>query len=243
LNLIIDIGNTQAKVAIFKDTEIIVQRIFPEIMICDVEQLLTLYPDINTGILSSTAVRDESLIQYLSQTLPAFIELTGSIALPFINCYKTPDTLGTDRIAAVAGASMLYPGYNILVIDAGSAIKYDFINDKNEYLGGNISPGLEMRFKALHTFTGNLPFLNKNEKAAYRGDDTQSAIISGVQEGILHEMKGYIQTFNKTQDNGRVVLTGGDAHFFADKLKSPIFVNQNLVLIGLNRILQFHAVK
>jgi type III pantothenate kinase len=243
MNLIIDIGNTRAKLAVFDNDTIIDQRLYDDLMICDVEQLLALNTGISRCILSSTALEDESLLIYLGQTIPFFVKLSGNSKLPFTNFYKTPDSLGTDRIALVAGTSALYHGQNILIIDAGSAITYDFLNEKNEYTGGNISPGLEMRFKALHTFTGKLPLFSKDTSITNWGTDTKSAIIAGVQEGIVYEINGYINLYEQRFQNLIVILTGGDAHFFADKLKSTIFVIPNLTLIGLNRILQLHANK
>jgi type III pantothenate kinase len=241
MNLIIDIGNTRTKVAVFDEDGIVTQQVYNELMICDVEQMLALYPKTNKGILSSTIQRDDELINYLSQTLAFFIELNSFIKVPFKNLYKTPDTLGTDRIALVAGASMLYPGKNILIIGAGSAITYDFINAQNEYLGGNISPGIEMRFKALHTFTGKLPLFSKDKDISGLGKDTKTAIVAGVQNGVVSEIEGYINLLSKSYNILTVILTGGDADFLADKLKYSIFAIPNLTLIGLNRILNTHA--
>jgi type III pantothenate kinase len=159
--------------------------------------------------------------------------------LPFINKYETIQTLGNDRIGAVAGAQFLYPKENILIIDAGTAITYDILIG-NEYLGGNISAGLNMRLKALHHFTSSLPLVELEDEIEFWGNNTGAAILSGVVNGIIFEIEGYIEYFKKRGEKNITIITGGDANYLVKKIKQPIFAVPNLVLIGLNRILEYN---
>jgi len=198
---------------------------------------------LNQAILSSVKPVDEELIQFLSKNLELFIELDQHTPLPIENLYETPETLGKDRIAAAVGANELFPGQNVLIIDAGTAITYDVVSEKNEFLGGNISPGLQMRFKALNQFTGKLPLINYSDEFQLIGRNTEEAIRAGVQNGILYEIERTIETFNRNYENLQIVMTGGDSIFFDKKLNYSIFVHFNLTLIGLNRILEHNAKK
>lgn len=198
---------------------------------------------LNQAILSSVKPVDEELIRFLSQNFQLFIELDHHTPLPIENLYETPETLGKDRIAAAVGANELFPGQNILIIDAGTAITYDVVSEKNEFLGGNISPGLQMRFKALNHFTGKLPLINYSDEFQLIGRNTEEAIRAGVQNGILYEIERTIETFNRNYENLQIVMTGGDSIFFDKKLNYSIFVHFNLTLIGLNRILEHNAKK
>lgn len=201
------------------------------------------HTQLNQAILSSVKPVDEELIRFLSQNFQLFIELDHHTPLPIENLYETPETLGKDRIAAAVGANELFPGQNILIIDAGTAITYDVVSEKNEFLGGNISPGLQMRFKALNQFTGKLPLINYSDEFQLIGRNTEEAIRAGVQNGILYEIERTIETFNRNYENLQIVMTGGDSIFFDKKLNYSIFVHFNLTLIGLNRILEHNAKK
>ena len=184
------------------------------------------------------------LIDYLGSLYQLCIELDQSTSIPLVNKYRTPETLGYDRIAAAVGAYTICPHTNVLVIDAGTAITYDIVNSEGEFMGGNISPGLEIRFKALNKYTTRLPHLERpEEKPPLVGSSTKEAIEAGVVNGILFEMDGFIGTIGQDHPQLKVVLTGGDAKYFEGKLKSSIFVDLNLNLIGLNRILEHNAIK
>jgi type III pantothenate kinase len=198
---------------------------------------------LNQAILSSVKAVDPELIGFLSTNFDRFIELDHHTSLPIENHYQTPETLGKDRIAAAVGANDLFPNQNILVIDAGTAITYDLISEKNEFLGGNISPGLQMRFKALNQFTGKLPLVDYSDEFQLIGTNTEQAIRAGVENGILYEIEGTIESFNRNYENLQIVMTGGDSIFFDKKLNYSIFVHFNLTLIGLNRILEHNAKK
>lgn len=241
MNLIIDIGNTRTKYSVFyKKTEI---KAFTEKQITTsfVESVLKEFQSINKCILSASGHIPENTFGFLQNNIDFCMQFSRQTPLPFTSEYKTPETIGLDRLAAVAGANTLYPGKNVLIIDMGTAITYDFKNSNNVHLGGNISPGLEIRFKALNHYTENLPLIKPKGKASFIGLETNEAIENGVLNGILFELNGYIEQTNINYNNLTILLTGGDAHFFVNKLKKTIFVVQNLVNTGLNSILSHNA--
>lgn len=241
MNLIIDIGNTRIKVAIFDNNTIAELKIFDVLKLSDIEALLYKFPEIDKCIFSCVGEKEESLVGSLKNNVSAFIELTGNIPLPFNNKYESKATQGSDRIAAIAGAQVIFPDSNVLIIDAGTTITFDFIDASGTYKGGNISPGVDARFKSLHTFTKKLPLLSKKEIKNLWGINTNQAIESGVQNGIVFEIGGYIELLQKYYKNLKTIITGGDAEFLANKIKSIIFAESNLVLIGLNRILEYNV--
>jgi len=199
------------------------------------------HPQLNQAILSSVKPVDDEILQFLSENFDLFIELDHQTELPIKNLYETPETLGKDRIAAAVGANEFFPDQNLLIIDAGTAITYDLVSEKNEFIGGNISPGLQMRFKALNQFTGKLPLVSYSDEFQNIGRNTTEAIRAGVQNGILYEIAQTIELFNKNYQNLQIVMTGGDSIFFDKKLNYTIFVHFNITLIGLNRILEYNA--
>jgi type III pantothenate kinase len=199
------------------------------------------YETLDHVILSSVKDYSPELQTKLKKDFKRFIELDENTLLPFENCYQSKETLGKDRIAAVAGAQQVYPNQNVLVIDAGTAITYDLLNDKKQYLGGNISPGIQIRYKALNQFTGRLPLVEQDDFEKLYGSTTIEAIRAGVQHGVAFEVDKAIDTFKEFYNNLKVIITGGDANFFDKKLKNSFFVHFNLVAIGLNRILQHNG--
>ncbi len=241
ISLCIDIGNTQTKVAVFNNSEI---TDFCIIESASHSKIVKILDDkhVEAAIISSVSNIPEGLIKTLQPRLAWFGVLNHTMPLPIDNLYQTKETLGNDRLAAVVGAHYLNPSDTILVIDAGTAITYDIINAKGQYLGGNISPGIAMRYNALHHFTAKLPQLQLAPDFALFGKTTVEAITSGVQQGILMEVDGTINLFRQSFPDLKVLFTGGDAKYFDTKLKNAIFVVSNLVMIGLNRIL-FHNVK
>jgi len=240
MNLIIDQGNTQAKLALFEDGQLIAQTKTAELTTGFVLDFIQ-GKQINAAIISSVVEIPEATLSGIKRLTPLFFSLSHATKLPFTLAYRTPETLGRDRIAAVAGAWSLYPNQNILVVDAGTAITYDFIESSGQYIGGNIAPGLEMRFKALHKFTGKLPLISKTGDIPLLGYDTETAIRSGVAQGIIFEIESYIQQLKEQNQNLLVFLTGGDAFYFGEKLKSSIFADEYLVLKGLNSLLEYNA--
>lgn len=243
MNLVIDIGNTQSKAAVFSGEKIVASEIFPgESGVSKLKAFIHNNEKINSAILSSVVNHSGAINKFL-RTNFNFIELNEKTKLPIKNSYKTPQTLGKDRLANAVGANYLFPNQNVLCIDAGTCIKYDFINSKNEYLGGAISPGLDMRFKSLHHFTANLPLLEKKKLyIILTGQTTGDSIFSGVQNGTLAEISGIIKQYRDNFKNLIVIFTGGDSEFFNSFVskKNHIFADSYLTLIGLNAILNYN---
>ena len=236
MNLVIDIGNSQAKVAVFDGREILYSISQSMLEPDAVRELLKKYP-LEKAILSAVRDPGRELVSFLGEQLSYFLRLDAATPLPFENLYKTTGTLGMDRLAAAAGAGELYPGENVLFLDMGSAVTIDLLNNRNQFMGGNISPGLRMRFSALNHFTSGLPLVEPGKADDFPGQTTAGAIRAGVISGIVFELDGYINLLSMRYTNLKVVATGGDADFFVKKLKNHIFVDSNLVLRGLNRIL------
>ncbi|MDX8338243.1 type III pantothenate kinase [Draconibacterium sp. IB214405] len=243
MNLVIDIGNTRTKYSVCNRDEVLDTFSVDEFLPSIIKELKKEYTGLDKAILSSVTNYSAELKNALSNEFKTFVELGPATALPIENCYHTKDTLGKDRIAAVVGAYHLYSGFNVLVIDAGTAITFDLLTAEGKYLGGNISPGLEMRYKALNQFTGKLPKVEKGELKELIGKTTEQAIRAGVQHGIVFEVDGAIASFKEIYDNLKVIITGGDAEFFDYKLKNSFFVHFNLTSLGLNRILQHNGEK
>lgn len=241
MNLVIDIGNTAFKAAVFKSDEMISSKQWDETDNTSISEWLETYPEIQRSIISSVRKDDAGYTVSLEKAGIQVMMLDYRTPLPLTNRYRSLSTLGRDRIAAAVGANSRFPGQNLLVIDAGTAITIDFVSSGNEYLGGNISPGLSMRFRSLHEFTDNLPLLAQSNFEDLLGDDTESAIRAGVQHGIIFEMDEYINRQKKRYPDLQVILTGGDAMFFDKKLKNSIFVDLNLNLYGLHRILDYNV--
>lgn len=241
MNLVIDIGNTRTKFSVFNRDEVLISVPVDEITPKHIEILKNEHPDLKKAILSSVKDCPVQLRDALNQHFKIFIELNSETPLPIDNCYQTKETLGNDRIAAVTGAYDLFPNTNNLVIDAGTALTYDLINDKNQYLGGNISPGFEIRFKALHHFTGKLPLIQSADMNKLFGTTTEEAMRIGVQNGIFYEVDKTIDHFKEFYSNLNVIMTGGNANFFDKKLKNSFFVHFNLIALGLNRILEYNG--
>lgn len=239
MNLVIDIGNSKVKVAVFELDTIISTAVLDEINFLDELKRISNQYAIERSIVSSVKDINEEYLEEL-QKLPFLITLNSDTQLPFKNLYATPSTLGNDRIALAAAAASIYPSQNSLVIDAGTCITYDFINAKNEYLGGAISPGIDMRYKSLPKYTGKLPLLSKNEEFNLIGTSTSVSIHSGVINGVICEIKGVIAQYEQDFGDLTIVLTGGDTKFLFKQLKNSIFANQNFLLSGLNKILTFN---
>lgn len=239
MNLIIDVGNTRIKAAVFENDSLIALFVFEEKdLVQHVEKMVSTY-SILRGIISSVAAISNTTLKKIKELLP-LLELNAATKVPFSNLYKTPKTLGVDRVALVARAVEKYPNRNVLIIDAGTCITYDFVNSTKEYLGGAISLGIQMRYTALHKGTSKLPLLELQEVGSFIGNSTESSIHSGVIHGVLNEIEGVIEQYQRKKKDLTVVLTGGDTNFLAKQLKSVIFANPNFVLEGLNTILTYN---
>ena len=241
MHLVIDQGNTTIKVALFSG-EGIPDRIeqIPRLSPTYIEKLLSAYP-ISRCIYSSVAPTDTDMMAYLQSQISHFYYFTPDTPLPVIIDYRSPKTLGSDRIAAVIGARAEAPDRDILVIDAGTCITYDMITATGHFLGGNIAPGIKMRLRSMNKFTEKLPVVEKNGDTPLLGYDTETAMRSGAILGACYEIEGYISSLRQEYPELLIFLTGGDAFLLADKLKTSIFVDDCIVLKGLNRIL-YHNV-
>jgi type III pantothenate kinase len=238
-NLTLDIGNTCSKVLVFEKDAVIMRKVYKSLDMKLVREILNKYKPLHSIICSVTKT-PQALIQFLDRNT-GLIELNSKTKLPIKIAYKTPETLGTDRLAGIVAASKLFPEKNVLVIDMGTCIKYDFINEGKQYMGGSISPGLHMRLKALHEYTGKLPLVKAEPFEGLIGRTTKGSILTGVQIGILAELEGFISRYKKSHTRLKVILTGGDASGFDEQLKIPIFAAPDLVSIGLNEIINFNA--
>ena len=240
MNLVIDIGNTLVKIAVFQGDILIKKKISLRLdFLKNLEELEQKYQKPDNVILSTVSKTPLKWLQKLEEGSRLFI-LNQQLPQVFNNLYLSPNTLGNDRIALVSAASKHFPTENVLVIDSGTCITYDFKNNRNEYLGGAISPGLEMRYKAMHSDTENLPLLDREEEITLIGTTTNSCMQSGVIYGITFEMEGIIAAYQAQYKDLTIILTGGDAQFLCKRLKNSIFANSNFLLEGLNYILEFN---
>lgn len=234
-NIAIDLGNTTAKFGVFVNGVMIDKKagIIYDSLASRVNNLSPSHV-----IISSVNQKIEKLGNNLDA--PALI-LNHQTPIPINNKYTTPETLGKDRLAAVVGANELEDYRNTLVIDVGTCITYDFINDKNEYLGGGISPGVNLKFQALHNFTANLPLIEEQEVDHLIGDSTENAIISGVINGTIAEIEEIIRMYKDKFSHLRIIMCGGGASKLHGRLKTDIKLAPDLVLTGLNRILEYNV--
>lgn len=239
MNLVIDIGNTAAKIAVFDGEELTGIHHESNRSLASLPELAGRYP-ITRGILSSVVTMTEEMHSQVAALGIPMIQLTSETPLPITNLYQTPETLGADRLAAVVAANHLQPGRNCLVIDAGTCITYDFIDAAGNYRGGNISPGMQMRLKALNEFTDRLPLVPHEGENPLWGISTETAIRAGVRQGICLEIEGYIRREQAKDPDLLVFLTGGDGFSLATPTKETIFADKTLVLKGLNRILDYN---
>jgi type III pantothenate kinase len=235
-SLCIDIGNTLVKIAVFENNQMVHFRVIDRDSFAILHDIMVEYK-VKAAILSNVADVPLSLVAILNLYLSKVVFLDHKTMLPVKNNYETKETLGKDRLAAVVGANYLYPDTDLMVIDAGTAITYDIIDHNGQYLGGNISPGISMRYKALHQFTDRLPLLDIKENVPDYGRNTNDAIRAGVQKGIIFEVDRVIEHFKRSFPDLKVLFTGGDAHFFENKLENKVEEVPNLVMIGLHRIL------
>mgnify|MGYP001791323502 CR=1 FL=1 len=237
--LIIDVGNTRGKAAVFEKDMLKKLFVFSkEEIFSEIEKILKKYP-IKQGIISAVAKLSEEKLKQLHKIIN-LIELNNDTNVPFINNYETPKTLGVDRIALAAYAVCNFPNENVLVIDAGTCVTFDFVNSEGQYLGGAISPGLKMRYQSLNNYTSKLPLLTSKEPNSFIGTNTQESIHSGIVNGISREIDGVITQYKNKFGDLTVLLTGGDTKFLVKQLKNDIFANPNLVLEGLYQILTYN---
>jgi type III pantothenate kinase len=237
--LVIDFGNTLIKMAIFKNDDIVEMVTLKNFDENIVNELITKHPA-RHAIISSVVILPDEVLKFLSTKFD-LTDLNHKTPIPISNKYKTPETLGKDRLAVAVAANSMFPGQPCLVIDAGTCITFDIVDAGGVYHGGGISPGINMRFKALHTFTQRLPLVKHQKFESLSGTTTEESILSGVLIGTVAEVDGIISMYQNKYEALNIIVTGGDLNFFAKKLKSNIFAVPNLVLKGLNEILSFNV--
>jgi type III pantothenate kinase len=242
MNLVLDFGNTQKKLALFEGDQLILAEQHAEIDRPYLAGFIDGHPGIRAAILSSVISHPADIPELLSQSF-YFISLDEHTPVPLTNRYETKDTLGKDRLAAAVAGAAMFPGENVLVICAGTALTFDFVNDRGEYLGGAISPGMQMRFNALHTFTGKLPLVSYREHTELTGSGTTASILSGVINGITAEIEGVSAQYRQQYPGLKIILSGGDLNYFVKRLKISIFAVPNIVVHGLQQILVFNVHK
>jgi type III pantothenate kinase len=241
MRLTIDIGNTRTKVAVFEKHNMLFMDSYNDICISDIKKIISNYPLISKVIYSSVGfiVKKKDEIKDFLKSSYFFIEMSNELILPINNQYKSPKTLGKDRLAAVVAAYNLFPNNNCLVIDAGTCITIDFIDKDKNYLGGSISLGINMKYNALHTFTQSLPLIDdKCNNKDIIGYDTKSSICSGVLNGTVMELKGFIDYYTNRYSGLKIIFTGGDAKILQNYFKENTQIKEHLVLYGLNIILE-----
>lgn len=238
MKLVIDIGNSNCKIGLFDGKELLEKRIFPNETI-ENEIIKFLKPNLSIEVIVSNVGKiSEALIEHLTN-FNHVLYFNSKTPIPINNNYLSPETLGNDRLCGAIGAQSKFPGLPILVIDVGSCITYDFIDKNKHFMGGSISPGIGIRLKSLQQFTERLPLI-KNEDINYlTGNTTKESILSGVINGIIFEIDGFINTYKEKHEDLKTLITGGDAPYLAKKLKNPIFADPDLVLLGLNCILDY----
>ncbi|HEV7349941.1 type III pantothenate kinase [Telluribacter sp.] len=237
MNIVVDSGNTFSKIGWFEGDTLVEYRVrltFEELL----SAIRTQPPEYL--IYSSVSHPVEEFRERLQLNTPV-LNLTGSTPVPITKNYDTPHTLGADRIAAAVGAVALFPEEDLVVIDMGTCITYDYVTRSGSFEGGLISPGVRMRFRAMHSFTERLPLVEPDGLPLFPGKSTSSAMQSGVMNGLLGEINGIIEAYRQICPACRVVMCGGDVPFFESRLKPTIFAVPELVLIGLNRILLYNV--
>lgn len=236
MNLVLDVGNSLLKIALFEKSELIQKFKFSENYKRNIEDIISKYK-VTHSIISNVGRIDDSIINILKESTNLLL-VSNQLKIPFKNLYKSKNTLGQDRLALVSAAAFNFPNENVLIVDVGSCITYDFKNNNNEYLGGGISPGISMRFKSLNTFTSNLPLIDFDSIYQLIGNNTKNSITSGVVNGTISEINGIIQQYREEFKNIRIILTGGDSNFLLKRIKNTIFADRNFLLIGLNKLLE-----
>ncbi len=240
MNLVIDAGNTSIKLAVFRKKELLFltssdRAGFPKA----VKDVFSKFPEIAQALVASVGLLTKKELNVLAIFCKVQL-LTSIAAVPFKNLYSSPKTLGVDRIALATAAFYNHPHSNTLVIDAGTCITYDMITERGEYLGGAISPGLLMRYRALHQHTAKLPLLDPSPFVELIGNSTEKSMHSGVINGISQEIDGVISQYHRRFEHLTVILTGGDGQFLSNRLKNTIFANSNFLLEGLNYLLEYN---
>ncbi|WP_288290054.1 type III pantothenate kinase [uncultured Alistipes sp.] len=240
MNLVVDIGNTLLKLAVFDGGRLVAQQCVGELREETFAGLLG-GARAARAVVASTRGEAPAIVEAVRRHTDYLLEFTPATPVPIGNAYLTPATLGRDRLAAAVGAATLYPGRNALIVDFGTAVTLDFVSADGVFRGGCISPGMAMRFRALHEYTAALPLCDATDSAELLGRTTDEAVRLGVMNSLAFEIEGYIARMQGEIADLCVIFTGGDTNFFAKRIKNTIFANCNLVFWGLNRILEYNA--
>ncbi|MBA4277514.1 type III pantothenate kinase [Flavobacterium sp.] len=237
--LAVDIGNTRIKGAVFEDATLLENFVFLKTELQkNIQNILEKHKNITHLVVASVSDVEKQSFSLFEKDVNIHF-LSNNDSFPFVNCYETPKTLGIDRLVLATGATLQFPGQNRLVVDAGTCVTYDFIDENNNYLGGAISPGLKLRYEALHHFTAKLPLLSLQSPQHLIGNSTAESIHSGVVNGLAFEIDGVINQYKAQFSNFIIILTGGDTEFLAKRLKNTIFANSNFLLESLNQTFQY----
>lgn len=241
MKLVVDIGNTRTKLAFYEKNTLVEKAILQTATLSWLNERLQDGRFMEAAILSATGLDTEGVEVFLKKHLP-YLKLEPNTSLPIQNKYATPDTLGKDRLAAVVAAHFLFPKKNCLVIDSGTCLTFNCLDKNSDFLGGNISPGLTMRLKAMNYFTAKLPLIERNtEGETFIGNTTETAMRAGAQIGLLSEVEGFVKRLEKKMGKFKVILTGGDGQYLYENLDlKEKYFEPNLVLLGLNQILNYH---
>ncbi|MCH5331323.1 MAG: type III pantothenate kinase [Alistipes sp.] len=240
MNLVIDIGNTSAKIAVMDENDIVCRRTVPRFTSEVLVGVLDDYPLIDKAIVSASGKDAARAYALVSGRVKCALLFDSSVPVPLKNGYGSPSTLGSDRLAAAVGASVLYGRRNMLIVDFGTAITYDIVCD-GTFMGGNISLGLRSRLRALHEYTAHLPLCEPTDERLPFGTTTATAVEQGAMSGVEYETEGYIRHFGEKYDDLCIIFTGGDAKYFVKRIKNTIFANRDLIFFGLNAILEYNT--
>ena len=240
MNLVVDIGNTLLKLAVFDGGRLVAQQCVGELREETFAGLLG-GARAARAVVAPTRGEAPAIVEAVRRHTDYLLEFTPATPVPIGNAYLTPATLGRDRLAAAVGAATLYPRRNALIVDFGTAVTLDFVSADGVFRGGCISPGMAMRFRALHEYTAALPLCDATDSAELLGRTTDEAVRLGVMNSLAFEIEGYIARMQGEIEDLCVIFTGGDTNFFAKRIKNTIFANCNLVFWGLNRILEYNA--
>lgn len=240
MNLIVDIGNTRIKLALTEGGEVLEHYAVDRLYAAAADELLLGRRPART-IVSSTRGDVPEILDLLRPRTDYLLEFTPSTPVPIRNDYRTPSTLGRDRLAAAVGAVRLFPGRNVLIVDFGTALTFDLVTADAAFRGGTISPGLGLRLRSLHEHTACLPLCAPTADNELLGRTTAEAIERGAMNSVAFEVEGYIGRLKGRFDDLCVIFTGGDAKFFDKRIKNTIFANRNLVVCGLDTILEYNA--
>ena len=241
MNLIIDIGNSRAKVVVMDGDTLVREYVAEAFATALFEEIMEAYPAISRAIIASTRGDEDTAKEVVAERLSKVVVFKpATTPIPLENHYHTPETLGADRLAAAVGAQAMHPNCDIMIVDFGTAITIDVV-EGGAFKGGNISPGVTTRFRALADYTARLPRCYATDDVLEYGRTTKEAIEQGVMRGVEYEILGYTEAFMQKNGEKCIIFTGGDAKYFVKRIKNTIFADCEPVIFGLNRILNYNA--